>query len=269
MKEYELTVLIHPDLETDLETPLAKVRSLVTTHGGNIIKEDVWGKKKLAYRIKKEDFAVYVYFDVKLPADALLKISNTLNITDEVLRYLLVTVDEKGRAALEEAKANASENDVKEEEQTMAKGFNKVILMGNLTRDPETRSTSGGQSVTNFSLAVSRSWKGADGTKQDQVSYINCVAWAKTGEVIAQYLSKGSPVLVSGRLEQRTWDDKDSGQKRSAVDVIVEDFNFVGGGRSDDGDFEQGGGSSQSKKSGDVVIEDVDDKPIDLSEIPF
>lgn len=151
----------------------------------------------------------------------------------------------------------------------MAKGFNKVILMGNLTRDPETRSTAGGQSVTNFSLAVSRSWKGADGTKQDQVSYINCVAWAKTGEVIAQYLSKGSPVLVSGRLEQRTWDDKDSGQKRSAVDVIVEDFNFVGGGRSDDGDFEQGGGSSQSKKSGDVVIEDVDDKPIDLSEIPF
>lgn len=107
MKEYELTVLIHPDLETDLETPLGKVRDLVKTAGGEITKEDVWGKKKLAYRIRKEDFAVYVYFEANLPADALLKISNTLNITDEVLRYLLVTVDEKGRKALEEAKAKA------------------------------------------------------------------------------------------------------------------------------------------------------------------
>ena len=150
----------------------------------------------------------------------------------------------------------------------MAKGFNKVILMGNLTRDPETRTTSGGQSVTNFSLAVSRSWKSADGTKQDQVSYINCVAWAKAGEVIAQYLSKGSPVLVSGRLEQRSWDDKESGQKRSMVDVIVEDFNFVGGGRGDDNNTDQASNSSP-KRTDDVVIEDVDDKPIDLSEIPF
>jgi len=116
MKEYELTVLIHPDLEVDIEAPLAKLRTLITSNGGNITKEDNWGKKKLAYRIKNEDFAVYVYFDLSLPADAPLKISNTLNITDEVLRYLLVTVDEKGRAALEEAKANTSNNDVKEEE---------------------------------------------------------------------------------------------------------------------------------------------------------
>lgn len=114
MKEYELTVLIHPDLEADLETPLAKVRDIVKNAGGEIIKEDNWGKKKLAYRINKEDFAVYVYFDVKLPADAPLKISNTLNITEEVIRYLLVTVDEKGRKALEEAKANAPEGDTEE-----------------------------------------------------------------------------------------------------------------------------------------------------------
>ena len=116
MKEYELTVLIHPDLEADLETPLAKVRDIITAAGGKVIKEDNWGKKKLAYRINKEDFAVYVYMDVKLPADAPLKISNTLNITDEVLRYLLVSVDEKGRKALEEAKNRSSSNDEKEEE---------------------------------------------------------------------------------------------------------------------------------------------------------
>ena len=116
MKEYELTVLIHPDLEADIEKPLTKVRNLVTTNGGNIIKEDIWGKKKLAYRIKNEDFAVYVYFDIALPSDAPLKISNTLNISDEVLRYLLVSVDVKGRKALEEAKTNASKTDASEEE---------------------------------------------------------------------------------------------------------------------------------------------------------
>ena len=106
MKEYELIVLIHPDLEVDIEAPLAKVRTLITANGGEITTEDNWGKKKLAYRIKNQDFAVYVYIDAKLPADAPIKISNALNISDEVLRYLLVTVDVKGRKALEEAKAS-------------------------------------------------------------------------------------------------------------------------------------------------------------------
>ena len=118
MKEYELTVLIHPDLEVDLDAPLDKVRALVKNNGGTIVKEDNWGKKRLAYRINNQDFAVYVYMDVTLPAEAPLKISNTLNITDEVLRYLLVKVDEKGRKALEDAKARAKERgeDTEDEE---------------------------------------------------------------------------------------------------------------------------------------------------------
>lgn len=101
-KAYELTVLIHPDLEVDIDAPLNKVRDIIKAAGGTITTEDNWGKKKLAYRINKQDFAVYVYMEVELPADAPLKISNTFNITDEVLRYLLVTVDEKGRKALKE-----------------------------------------------------------------------------------------------------------------------------------------------------------------------
>ena len=80
MNEYELTVLIHPDLEANLDSALDKVRGLITANGGEITKEDNWGKKKLAYTIKREDFAVYVCFEVKLPAPALLKISNTLNL---------------------------------------------------------------------------------------------------------------------------------------------------------------------------------------------
>lgn len=104
MNEYELTVLIHPDLEANLGTVLDKIRALITDNGGEITKEDNWGKKKLAYQIKREDFAIYVCFEVKLPSQAPLKISNVLNITDEVLRYLLVKTDEKTRQALAEQK---------------------------------------------------------------------------------------------------------------------------------------------------------------------
>ena len=148
----------------------------------------------------------------------------------------------------------------------MAKGFSKVILMGNLTRDVEMRTTASGQNVANFSLAVSRSWRGQDGQQQEQTSFINCVAWGKAGEIIAQYTSKGSSLLVSGRLEQRSYDDKD-GNKRQAVEVIVEDFNFTGG-RGDNAPSSSSEPTTTSK-SNDVVIEDIDDKPIDLSEIPF
>jgi small subunit ribosomal protein S6 len=115
VKEYELTVLIHPDLEASLDAPLAKVRDIITNAGGVIASEDNWGKKKLQYAINREEFAVYVYFDVELPAEAPLKISNTFNITDEVLRYLLVKVDHKAKAALAEqakrAEANADKSD--------------------------------------------------------------------------------------------------------------------------------------------------------------
>lgn len=154
----------------------------------------------------------------------------------------------------------------------MAKGFNKVILMGNLTRDPETKTTAGGQSVTNFSLAVNRSWKGADGQQNEDVSYIDCVAWGKGGEIISQYLGKGRAVLVSGRLDQRSWDDKDSGQKRSKIEVVVEDFNFVGDGA---GAGNSGNSSSNNADTGsasqsnDNSQSPIDDTPIDLSEIPF
>jgi single-strand DNA-binding protein len=156
----------------------------------------------------------------------------------------------------------------------MAKGFNKVILMGNLTRDPEVRNLPSGQSVTSFGLAVNRTWRGQDGNQQESVSYIDCVAWAKTGEIIAQYVQKGRPLLVSGRLEQRSW-EKD-GQKHSKIEVVVEDFNFVGGGAGDRGGAGGGapvssGGSSNasSSKKKDDVVQDIGDEPINLDDIPF
>ena len=109
MRKYELTVLIRPDLESDIEAPINKVRDIVKKAGGEIKKEDNWGKKKLAYKIRKEDFAIYVYMDIILPADALLKIRNTLNITEEVLRYLLVLADEKTQKLADEDKKSAKD----------------------------------------------------------------------------------------------------------------------------------------------------------------
>ena len=114
MQNYELTVLVHPGLEAEIDKTIAELKKLVTTHGGTVAKEDNWGKKKLAYKIAKEDFAVYVSFDVALPADAPLKISNALNIADHTMRYLLVKVDDKELAKREASKEKSAETDEEE-----------------------------------------------------------------------------------------------------------------------------------------------------------
>lgn len=111
MREYELTVVLHPDLESDLETALKKIRAVVTSNKGVIKKEDNWGKKRLAYRINKEDFGIFAYFEVELPTEAVSKVNATLNITDEALRFLLVSVDEKARAAAVEAAKESKEEE--------------------------------------------------------------------------------------------------------------------------------------------------------------
>lgn len=162
----------------------------------------------------------------------------------------------------------------------MARSFNQVILMGNLTRDPELRQTPNGQQVCSFSLALNRSYKGADGNWQEATDYIDVVAWGPLGERVAQYLSKGRPCLVNGRLQSRSWEQ--DGQKRSKVEVNAQDVTFLGGaggGEGGQGGYQgssNGGGSggsssrgSSSKKEDDVVIKDIGDEPINLDDIPF
>lgn len=120
MKEYELTVLFHPDLEMNIDPALDKVKKLIETCGGKIEKEEAEGKKRLAYSIKSQDFAVYYFFNVNLPAAAPAKISSVLNITDEVLRYLLVATD--ARKAKLEARRQARAAARPAEETTEEKG---------------------------------------------------------------------------------------------------------------------------------------------------
>ncbi len=145
----------------------------------------------------------------------------------------------------------------------MARGFSKVIIVGNITRDPELRSTPSGTQVCSFSVAVNRNYRDSSGEQKENVSFFDCSAWGKSGELIAQYAKKGSGILVSGRLDQRSWEDKE-GQKRSRVEIVVEDFNFIGGAAGDGA-----GRSTTSAASTDVAPDDITDEPIDLSEIPF
>jgi single-strand DNA-binding protein len=150
----------------------------------------------------------------------------------------------------------------------MARSINQVILMGRLTRDPEARTTSTGKSVVSFSLAVDR--VGQD----DQADFFDVTAWEKLGDLVSQYLSKGRRCLVQGRLRQDSWDDKETGKKRSRIEVVATDVTFLdgpsdGAGNSAASTSQSSSGSTQARSSKDVVVEDIDDKPIDLSEIPF
>lgn len=145
----------------------------------------------------------------------------------------------------------------------MAKSINQVILMGRLTRDPEQRTTTSGKTVVSFSLAVDRF--GQD----DQADFFDVTAWEKLGDLVMQYLGKGRRVLVQGRLRQDSWDDKETGKKRSRVEVTATDVTFLDGPSEGGGRDSAPSSDSSSSKSQDVVLEDIDDKPIDLSEIPF
>ena len=122
--------------------------------------------------------------------------------------------------------------------------FNKVILAGNLTRDPELRYTPKGTAVARFTLAVSRTWTGEDGQKKEEVSFIDIDAWGRQGEVIAQYMKKGRPFLVEGRLKQDTWEDKNTKQKMSKLKVVLESFSFIDSNR---GEAATGGAPAPSR----------------------
>lgn len=105
MNQYEIAVLYHPDLEIDLDKAETKVKKIVTDNGGKVVSEDNWGKRKLAYEIKKHEYAVYVFYTVELPAESVRKVESILNITDEVIRFLITRPDLKAIAKADALKA--------------------------------------------------------------------------------------------------------------------------------------------------------------------
>jgi single-strand DNA-binding protein len=151
----------------------------------------------------------------------------------------------------------------------MAKSFNQAIVMGNLTRDPELRSTPGGQQVASFAVATNRSWMDASGERKEAVEYHEIVAWGKLGELAAQYLSKGRKVMVVGRLQTQSW-EKD-GVKRSRTEIVANDVNFLDApGAAAAGGHTASSSAPAPAKSDDVVIQDLDaNQNINLDDIPF
>lgn len=124
--------------------------------------------------------------------------------------------------------------------------FNQVILLGNLTRDVELRHTPSNQAVANIGLAMNRQYQTKDGERREETTFVDCEAWGRQAEVMAQYLSKGRPVFIQGRLKLDTWQDQ-QGQNRSKLKVVVENFQFVGG--RDGGGAPGGGGGGGSYSS--------------------
>ena len=137
--------------------------------------------------------------------------------------------------------------------------------MGNLTRDPELRYTPKGTAVAKLGLAVNRSWRNAEGQQQDETTFVDVDAFGKQAETLGQYMQKGRPILIEGRLKLDQWEDKNTGQNRSKLGVILEKFSFVGGGS------QNGGTSSTSQATAPPPTSEVppfDDGPSD-DDVPF
>ncbi len=148
--------------------------------------------------------------------------------------------------------------------------LNKVLLYGNLTRDPELKALPSGGSVANFGIATNRTYKDKSGAKQEATEFHNIVAFGKTAEVIAQYMKKGRGIFVEGRIQTRSWDDKESGKKNYRTEIVVDNFQFgADGGRGGQGVGEppaEGGSASGGRDDESIKYPDEEINPED---IPF
>ena len=149
--------------------------------------------------------------------------------------------------------------------------FNKVILAGNLTRDPELRYTPKGTAVARIGLACNRKWKSETGEMKEEVTFVDVDAFGKTAETIAQYLKKGRPILLEGRLRYETWEDKQTNQKKSKLGVVLENFQFLDSGRGGEGGEAPSRPAAQTDKPpaapGDAP--EPDTPPHEGDDVPF
>ncbi|MBU6152056.1 MAG: single-stranded DNA-binding protein, partial [Chloroflexi bacterium] len=145
-----------------------------------------------------------------------------------------------------------------QEERTQGMNYNKVIIGGNLTRDPELNFTSGNQAVCNFGIAINRKWKSADGQQREETTFVDCQAWGQTAEFIGKHFSRGSAIFAEGRLKLDQWEDKE-GRKQQKLRVTVENVQFAGGG----------GGNGQNRNQGNAPARRVGGVQADNIDVPF
>ena len=149
--------------------------------------------------------------------------------------------------------------------------LNRVFLYGNLTRDPELKALPSGGSVANFGLATNRTYKDKNGQKQEATEFHNLVAFGRTAEVIAQYVKKGRPLFVEGRLQTRSWDDKEGGKKNYRTEIIVENFQFGDSGRAGITPSDSRGAAPSTSSGQAAPAEEIQypDEEINPDDIPF
>ncbi len=144
----------------------------------------------------------------------------------------------------------------------MAGSVNKVFLMGNLTRDIELKHTPSDQAVATIGLAMNRRFRTREGENREETTFVDCEAWGRTAEVMSQYLTKGRPVFIEGRLKLDQWEDKETGKNRSKLKVVIESFEFVDSKGS-------GGGRAETAGAGAGRSGGPEHEPIDEKDIPF
>jgi single-strand DNA-binding protein len=149
--------------------------------------------------------------------------------------------------------------------------LNKVLLYGNLTRDPELKALTSGSQVVNFSLATDRVFKDKNGQKQEVTEFHNVVAFGRTAEIIAQYCKKGRPIYVEGRLQTRSWDDKETGKKNYRTEIIVDTFQFGADGGRGTGGTSTGNNPAHDEQPAPKTGEEIQypDEEINPEDIPF
>ncbi|MCH7666490.1 MAG: single-stranded DNA-binding protein [Acidobacteria bacterium] len=149
--------------------------------------------------------------------------------------------------------------------------LNKVMLIGNLGRDPEVRSTPSGQNVASFSLATNRKWKDRDGNRQEQTEWHNIVCWGRQAEIAGQYLTKGKQIYIEGRIQTRSWDDKASGEKKYRTEIICDNFQMLGSRGGGGGDYSggEGSGGAGGGYSGGAGSSPASSSGPDDDDIPF
>jgi single-strand DNA-binding protein len=138
---------------------------------------------------------------------------------------------------------------------------NRVTIIGNLTRDPEIRNTPKGTAVAELGVAINRTWKDDSGNKQEETTFVDVTFWGKQAEVLAQYTKKGDPIYIEGRLQLDTWDDKETGKKRSKLKVTGEQFQFLGRKKGDD--------ARPDQQRSEQASQDPSNRDEDGEEIPF
>lgn len=149
--------------------------------------------------------------------------------------------------------------------------LNKTFLFGNLTRDPEMRSLPNGNKVTSFSLATNRVYKDANGAKQEQVEYHNIVVFGRQAETSAQYLKKGQGVMIEGRIQTRSWDDKTTGEKKYRTEIVADAVQFgpKSGGAPSEGTPSQAPAAAMASSAPDLDTIDYGDANVNIDDIPF